>query len=97
MIDMAHIYREGTMRKSEMKKVGHAVGVSGLLWLGYFWLAVLLYPHFRVAMPSLNAVVILTFASAAACAFAGAMVSRYWWTGVAASLLTLLIIKARIP
>ena len=79
-----------------MQKFGNAVGILGLLWLGYFWLAVGLYPHLRMAMPKLNAVGILTFASAAACGFAGATVSRYWWTGVAAALITVLIIKARV-
>jgi hypothetical protein len=34
--------------------------------------------------------------SGVACAFLGATVSRYWWSGVAASLVTLALIMIRV-
>lgn len=79
-----------------MRKVGIAVGVIGLLWLLYFWTAVASYPRLHAMMPALKMVETLTLGSAAACAFAGATVSRYWWTGVAASLITFAIIMVRV-
>jgi hypothetical protein len=79
-----------------MKRLGNAIGVLGVVWLGYFWTAVTLYPHVRLAMPTVHRVVLLTLGSAVAFAFSGAAVSRYWWAGVAASLVTLTIIVARV-
>ena len=79
-----------------MRKLGIAVGTLGLLWLAYFWMTVALYPHVRAVMPTLKTVETITLASAAACAFAGATVSRYWWTGVAASLVTFAVIMVRV-
>jgi hypothetical protein len=79
-----------------MRKLGIVVGVLGLLWITYFWTAVSLYPHVRAGMPTLKTVETFTLGSAAACAFAGATVSRYWWTGVAASLVTFAIIMVRV-
>jgi len=79
-----------------MRKLGIVVGVMGVLWLAYFWLAVSLYPHFRAAMPSLKMVETLTLVSAVACAFSGKTVSRYWWSGVAASLITFTVIMVRV-
>ena len=79
-----------------MRKLGIAVGVLGLFWLAYFWIAVAVYPHVRTGMPNLKSVETITLASAAACAFAGATVSRYWWTGVAAALFTFAVIMVRV-
>jgi hypothetical protein len=79
-----------------MKTLGIAVGVTGVLWLAYFWLAVSLYPHLRTPMPNLKMVETLTLLSAVACAFSGKAVSRYWWAGVAAALLTFTIIMVRV-
>ena len=84
----------------ELRKLGIAVGVLGVLWLVDFWVAVALYPHYpRVAalMPTtLKTVQTLTLGSAAACAFSGKTVSKKWWAGVAVSLLTFAIIMARV-
>ncbi len=79
-----------------MRKLGIAVGVAGVLWLVYFWTAVALYPHVRLAMPNAKTVETLPLWSAVACAFSGATVSRYWWAGVAASLITFAVIMARV-
>ena len=79
-----------------MRKLGIAVGVLGVLWLAYFWMAVSLYLHVRFAMPSLKMVETLTLWSAVACAFAGATVSKKWWAGVAVSLFTFTIIMVRV-
>jgi len=80
----------------EVRRLGIAVGVLGVLWLAYFWMAVSVYPHVRFAMPSLKMVQTLTLGSAVACAFSGVTVSRYWWTGVAASLVTFAVIMVRV-
>ena len=80
----------------EVRKLGMAVGILGVLWLAYFWMAVGLYPHFHFVMPSLKMVETLTLGSAVACAFSGATVSRGWWAGVAASLLTFAVIMVRV-
>lgn len=80
----------------EMKTLGIAVGVIGILWLVYFWMAVSLYPHLRAPMPNLKAVETLALSSAVACALAGKLVSRYWWAGVAAALLTFAVVMARV-
>jgi hypothetical protein len=82
--------------RSTMRILGIAVGVVGVLWLAYFWTAVALYPHVHFAMPSLKLVGNFTMGSAAACAFSGATVSRKWWVGIAASLLTFAVIMARV-
>ena len=84
----------------ELRKLGIAVGVLGVLWLVYFWIAVAFYPHYphvAAGMPTtLKMVQTLTLGSAAACAFSGKTVSRKWWAGVAISLLTFAIIMARV-
>ena len=80
----------------EMRKLGIAVGVLGVLWLAYFWLAVALYPHVHAAMPTLKTIQTFTLGSAVACAFSGKTVSRKWWAGVAASLVTFALIMARV-
>ena len=79
-----------------MRKLGIAVGVLGVFWLVYFWMSVALYPHVAAAMPTLKVVETLTLGSAVACAFSGKTVSRYWWAGVAAALLTFALIMARV-
>ena len=79
-----------------MKRLGIAVGVLGVLWLAYFWMAVSLYPHFHFVMPSLKNVETLTLVSAVACAFSGATVSRKWWAGVAVALFTFTVIMVRV-
>jgi hypothetical protein len=79
-----------------LKKFGIAVGATGILWLAYFWMAVSLYPHVRSPMPNLKMVETLTLVSAVACAFSGKAVSRYWWAGVAAALVTFAVIMARV-
>jgi hypothetical protein len=79
-----------------MKTIGTLVGVIGILWLCYFWTAVSLYPLFRAPMPNLKMVETLTLSSAVACAFSGKTVSRYWWAGVGASLLTFTAIMVRV-
>jgi len=79
-----------------MRKLGIAVGVVGVLWLGYFWIAVSLYPFSRAPLPNLKTTETLTLAAAVACAFSGKSVSRYWWAGVAASLLTFTLIMVRV-
>lgn len=81
---------------SAMKKLGIAVGVAGILWLVYFWMSVSLYPHVRSPMPNLKMVETLTLVSAVACGFSGKAVSRYWWAGVAAALLTFTVIMVRV-
>ena len=84
----------------ELRKLGIAVGVLGVLWLVDFWIAVALYPHYphvAALMPTtLKMVQTLTLASAAACAFSGKTVSRKWWAGVAVALLTFAIVMARV-
>src|ERR1035438_10259292 len=53
-----------------LRKLGIAVGVLGMLWLVYFWIAVALYPHVAPVMPTtLKTGQTLTLGSAAACAF----------------------------
>jgi hypothetical protein len=79
-----------------MRKLGIAVGVAGILWLAYFWMAVSLYPHFRAALPNLKTVETFTLGSAVACAFSGKAVSKYWWAGVAIALLTFTAIMVRV-
>ena len=79
-----------------MRKLGIAVGVAGVLWLAYFWMAVALFMHVRFAMPNVKMVETLTLWSAVACAFAGATVSKRWWAGVAAALLTFTVIMVRV-
>ena len=81
----------------ELRKLGITVGVLGVMWLAYFWTAVALYPHVAAVMPTtLKTVQTLTLGSAVACAFSGKTVSRKWWAGVAAALLTFALIMARI-
>jgi hypothetical protein len=79
-----------------MRKLGIAVGVLGMLWLVYFWTAVALYRHIWFPMPNLKLVETFSLGSAVAAAFAGATVSRKWWAGVAASLLTFTVIMVRV-
>jgi hypothetical protein len=81
---------------SGMRKLGIAVGAAGVLWLGYFWMAVSIYPYLRAPMPDLKMVETLTLVSAVACAFSGKAVSRYWWAGVAAALVTFAMIMVRV-
>src|SRR5271165_4923534 len=80
----------------ELRKFGIAVGVLGVLWLVYFWISVALYAHVAAVMPTLKTVQTLTLGSAVACAFSGKTVSRKWWAGVAASLVTFALIMARV-
>ena len=80
----------------ELRKLGIAVGVLGVLWLVYFWISVALYTHVAAVMPTLKTVQTLTLGSAVACAFSGKTVSRKWWAGVAASLVTFALIMARV-
>ncbi len=82
--------------RGEMRTLGIAIGVMGVLWLAYFWMAVFLYPYYRVTMPGLKMVETITLGSAVAFAFSGKTVSRYWWSGVAASLLTFTVIMVRV-
>lgn len=82
--------------RGEMKRLGIVVGVIGVLWLVYFWMAVSLYPLLRAPMPNLKMVETLTLSSAVACAFSGKAVSRYWWAGVAIALVTFAVIMARV-
>ena len=84
------------MDGGDVRRLGIAVGVLGVLWLVYFWLAVSLYPHLHATMPNLKTIQTLTLGSAVACAFSGKTVSRKWWAGVAASLVTFTIIMARV-
>jgi hypothetical protein len=85
------------VRGGELRKLGIAVGILGVLWLVYFWIAVALYPHVAAVMPTtLKTVQTLTLGSAVACAFSGKTVSRKWWAGVAASLVTFALIMARV-
>jgi|GEM_PF-2753238 hypothetical protein len=84
------------VRGGEVRRLGIAVGVLGVLWLAYFWIAVSLYLHVRFSMPSLKVVETLTLGSAVACAISGATVSRRWWAGVAASLFTFAVIMVRV-
>jgi hypothetical protein len=79
-----------------MKIAGNLAGTVGLLWLGYFWLAVLCYPRIRFATPNLNRVVTLTLLSAALCALAGKLVSKKWWAGILLAITTLIVIYARV-
>lgn len=79
-----------------MRKLGIAVGVAGILWLVYFWTSVSLYLHVHAPMPNLKVVETLTLGTAVACAFSGKTVSRYWWAGVAAALLTFTVIMVRV-
>jgi|HubBroStandDraft_4_1064222.scaffolds.fasta_scaffold00373_4 hypothetical protein len=79
-----------------MRKLGIAVGTTGILWLVYFWMSVSLYPHVRSPMPNLKMVETLTLLSAVACAFSGKAVSKYWWAGVAIALLTFTAIMVRV-
>ena len=80
----------------EVRKLGIAVGVLGVFWLAYFWLAVGCYPRFHFMMPTLKNVQTFTLLSAVACAFSGKTVSRKWWAGVAASLVTFTVIMVRV-
>lgn len=79
-----------------MKVFGNVVGTVGLLWIAYFWLAVFWYPRVRLTTPNLNGVVTLTVLSAALCALAGKLVSKRWWAGILAAIITLIIIYGRI-
>jgi hypothetical protein len=84
-------------RGGKLRKLGIAVGVLGVLWLVYFWIAVALYPHVAAVMPTtLKTIQTLTLGSAVACAFSGKTVSRKWWAGVAASLVTFALMMARV-
>jgi hypothetical protein len=83
-------------RAGEMRNLGIAVGIAGVLWLVYFWISVALYPHVAAVMPSLKTVQTLTLGSAAACAFSGKTVSKRWWVGVAVALVTFALIMARV-
>ena len=78
-----------------MKMICNVAGGLGLLWIVYFWMAVLLYGQVRIVVPNLNHIVTLTMAAAAACALAGKTVSRKWWVGVAACLITLAVVLSR--
>jgi len=80
-----------------MKTIANIAGAIGIAWIAYFWLGVFWYPRIHFAMPRLNGVVELTLLSAALCAFAGKVVSKRWWAGIAVALITLLIIYARVP
>ena len=84
------------MRGGELRKLGIAVGLLGLLWLAYFWLAVGFYPRFHFLMPNLKNVETVTLLSGVACAFSGATVSKRWWAGVAVSLFTFTVIMVRV-
>ena len=79
-----------------MKAICNAAAGLGLLWIVYFWVAVLLYGRVRIIVPNLNGVAVLTMAAAALCALAGKTVSRKWWAGVALSLITLAVTLARV-
>jgi hypothetical protein len=83
-------------RGGELRKLGMAVGVLGVLWLVYFWTAVGLYLRFHFVMPNLKHVQTFTLLSGVACAFSGATVSKKWWAGVAISLLTFTVIMVRV-
>ncbi|HEY4901242.1 MAG TPA: hypothetical protein VIH91_10535 [Terriglobales bacterium] len=82
--------------EGEMRKVGIAVGVVGVLWLAYFWISVALYPHVATVMPPLKTIQTFTLGSAVACAFSGKTVSRKWWAGVAVALVTFALIMVRV-
>ena len=83
-------------RGGELRKLGIAVGIVGVLWLVYFWTAVGLYPRFHFVMPNLKNVQTFTLLSGVACAFSGATVSKRWWAGVAVSLLTFTVLMVRV-
>jgi len=83
------------LRGSDMRQIGIAVGVLGVLWLAYFWISVAMYPHVAAVMPSLKTVQTFTLGSAAACAFSGKTVSKKWWAGIAVALVTFALIMAR--
>src|ERR1035441_686070 len=55
-------------RGGELRKLGIAVGIVGVLWLAYFWLAVCCYPRFHFVMPNLKSVQTFTLLSGVACA-----------------------------
>ena len=84
------------VRGGELRKLGIAVGVLGVLWLVYFWISVALYPHVAAVMPTLKTVQTFTLGSAVACAFSGKTVSRKWWAGVAVALVTFAVIMVRV-
>jgi hypothetical protein len=79
-----------------MKLIWNAAAGLGLSWIVYFWIAVLLYGQIRVVVPNRNTVVALTMCAAALCSLAGKTVSRKWWAGVAACLVTLAVILSRV-